>query len=36
VTQKELQWTWPKKIKRPQVQNLFRLGFIPQKASAGL
>jgi DNA replication protein DnaC len=24
----QFQWSWPKKINRPQVQNLFRLGFI--------
>ena len=30
----QFQWNWPKKINRPQVQNLFRLGFIPQKANA--
>src|SRR5271167_2984939 len=24
----EFQWTWPKKINRPQIQNLFRLAFI--------
>lgn len=22
-------WNWPKKINRPQIQNLFRLGFVP-------
>lgn len=27
------QWSWPKKINRPQVQNLFRLDFIEQKAN---
>jgi DNA replication protein DnaC len=30
----QFQWTWPKKINRPQVQNLFRLGFIRQKGNA--
>ncbi len=29
----QFQRNWPKKINRPQVQNLFRLGFIPQKAN---
>ena len=24
----DFQWTWPKKINRPQIQNLFRLAFI--------
>jgi DNA replication protein DnaC len=32
----QFQWNWPKKINRPQVQNLFRLGFIPQKGNAVL
>jgi DNA replication protein DnaC len=26
-------WGWPKKINRPQIQNLFRLGFIEDKAN---
>jgi DNA replication protein DnaC len=26
-------WNWPKKINRPQVQNLFRLAFMEQKAN---
>ena len=26
-------WNWPKKINRPQVQNLFRLAFVEQKAN---
>lgn len=30
----QFQWNWPKKINRPQIQNLFRLGFIEQKANA--
>jgi DNA replication protein DnaC len=30
----QFQWTWPKKINRPQVQNLFRLGFIRHKSNA--
>jgi len=29
----QFQWSWPKKINRPQVQNLFRLNFIEQKAN---
>jgi DNA replication protein DnaC len=27
----DFQWSWPKKINRPQVQNLFRLAFLPDK-----
>ncbi len=27
-TLKDFQWSWPKKINRPQIQNLFRLAFI--------
>jgi DNA replication protein DnaC len=27
------QWSWPKKINRPQIQNLFRLAFIADKAN---
>jgi DNA replication protein DnaC len=30
----QFQWNWPKKINRPQVQNLFRLNFIEQKSNA--
>jgi len=30
----QFDWSWPKKINRPQVQNLFRLGFLEQKANA--
>src|SRR5208283_1202740 len=30
----EFQWSWPKKINRQQIQNLFRLNFIEQKANA--
>jgi len=33
-TLEQFHWTWPKKINRLQVQNLFRLEFIPQKANA--
>lgn len=29
----DFQWSWPKKINRPQVQNLFRLAFLPEKAN---
>lgn len=29
----QFQWTWPKKINRPQVQHLFGLNFIDQKAN---
>jgi DNA replication protein DnaC len=32
-TLEDFQWHWPKKINRPQVQNLFRLGFVPEKAN---
>jgi DNA replication protein DnaC len=30
----QFQWNWPKKINRPQIQNLFRLNFIEKKANA--
>ena len=26
----DFQWSWPKKINRAQVQNLFRLAFVPE------
>jgi DNA replication protein DnaC len=29
----QFQWNWPQKINRPQIQNLFRLAFIEQKAN---
>lgn len=29
----QFQWTWPDKINRPQIQNLFRLAFIEQKGN---
>lgn len=29
----QFQWDWPKKINRLQVQNLFRLDFVPQRAN---
>ncbi|HEB68987.1 MAG TPA: hypothetical protein ENI88_05135 [Desulfobulbus sp.] len=32
-TMDQFQWTWPKKINRPQVQQLCRLNFIEQKAN---
>ena len=32
----QFQWTWPKKINRPQVQQLCRLNFIDQKANVML
>ena len=30
----QFDWTWPKKINRPQIQNLFRLTFLEQKMNA--
>ena len=32
-TMDQFQWTWPKKINRQQVQNLFRLKFVENKAN---
>ncbi len=32
-TLEQFRWDWPKRINRLQVQNLFRLEFIPQKAN---
>lgn len=32
-TLEQFNWTWPKNINRPQVQNLFRLKFIQDKAN---
>jgi DNA replication protein DnaC len=29
----QFDWNWPKKINRPQVQNLFRLAFLPDKTN---
>jgi DNA replication protein DnaC len=29
----QFQWSWPKKINRPQIQNLFRLGFLTEPAN---
>ena len=32
-TLEQFNWAWPKKINRPQVQNLFRLSFLKDKAN---
>ncbi len=32
-TMDQFQWSWPKKINRPHIQNLLRLNFIEQKAN---
>ena len=32
-TLEQFDWTWPKKINRMQVQNLFRLGFVSDKSN---
>lgn len=32
-TLEQFDWSWPKKINRPQVQNLFRLAFLKEKAN---
>src|SRR3974390_2598858 len=32
-TLEQFDWSWPKKINRPHVQNLFRLSFLQQKAN---
>jgi DNA replication protein DnaC len=32
-TQEQFNWIWPKKINRAQVQNLFRLSFVKDKAN---
>jgi DNA replication protein DnaC len=32
-TLEQFDWTWPKKINRAQVQNLFRLGFLQEKGN---
>ena len=32
-TLEQFNWTWPKKINRPQVQHLFRLAFLKDKAN---
>jgi hypothetical protein len=31
---RSVHWNWPKKISRPQIQNLFRLNFVEQKSNA--
>ena len=35
-TLEEFQWSWPKKINRPQIQNLFRLTFIATQTNVVL
>jgi DNA replication protein DnaC len=32
-TLEQFDWLWPKKINRPQIQNLFHLNFVPEKAN---
>ena len=32
-TLEQFNWNWPKKINRPQVQNLFRFSFAKEKAN---
>ncbi len=32
-TRKDFDWTWPSKINRPQIENLFHLAFIDHKAN---
>jgi DNA replication protein DnaC len=32
-TLEQFNWTWPRKINRPQVQNLFRFAFVKEKAN---
>jgi len=32
-TLEQFDWTWPKKINRPQIQNLFRLQFVQQRGN---
>jgi DNA replication protein DnaC len=32
-TLEQFRWDWPKKINRPQIQNLFRLEFVAQKGN---
>ena len=29
----QFDWNWPKKINRTQIQNLFRLAFLPEKTN---
>lgn len=35
-TLEQFDWSWPKKANRAQVQNLFRLGWVPEKANVVL
>src|SRR5215471_2042896 len=35
-TLEDFQWSWPKKINRPQIQNLFRLAFIESNTNVVL
>jgi DNA replication protein DnaC len=35
-TLEDFQWSWPRKINRPQIQNLFRLDFIATRANVVL
>jgi DNA replication protein DnaC len=35
-TLEEFQWSWPKKINRPQIQNLFRLAFVATQTNVVL
>lgn len=35
-TIEDFEWTWPKKINRPQIQNLFRLAFVPSNTNVVL
>ena len=35
-TMEDFEWTWPKKINRPQIQNLFRLAFVPSNTNVVL
>jgi len=35
-TLEEFQWSWPKKINRPQIQNPFRLAFIATQTNVVL
>ncbi len=32
-TLEQFNWTWPKKVNRPQVQNLFRLSFLKERGN---
>ena len=33
-TLEQFDWNWPKKINRPQIQNLFRLAFVETKPTS--